>query len=374
MKARHLVFMWVPTLLLLVMAEFVSSFFSSKHSVFWANPMMMQYPVQAFDTEVTQKKLNFSADPNRVVHYVPDPMRWYRLDPEPLVPSTGKLVLHLGDSSTWGWGIDCRYAYSSVLNNFLPEGVHSVNLGVPGYTSLQGLRYLEILLNEYEGRIVAVTLYFGNNDGVENGGSDRDRLEAMAGQGWTINVARWLEEHSAFFRVSQQISSRVSTSESSVPRVSPEEYRVNLQRMIELCKKHDIKVILIEPPVHLSWPPGHLTHVRSLKNDVKNAWARAELRKSQELYQQGLVIVGMRHDDSYETFLREAVERDWVMSRLKEPWRRMLKDLENEGVDMIHLSSPFIEAEFPWWFVDYCHPSERVHRLIAKEIANKLAF
>ena len=373
MKIKLALFVLLPTIVILSSVEIVCRFFSPKSSVFWANPMMLQYPVTTFDLNVTREKLNFSTDPSRVVRYVPDPVRWYRLDPEPTIPQKGKLVLHFGDSSTWGWGIDRQYSYPEVLNGLLPDSVHSINLGVPGYSSLQGLEYLKLMLKLYHERVVAVTVYFGNNDAVENGASDVARMRAVGRKGLLVDVNFWLEEYSAFYRVLRRFASKARSQRvNTLPRVPPDEYRQNLQSMIELCKKYDIRIILIQPLVHWGWPPGHLTHLRSLVADVQNKWVLNEMRLANRLYWDGLQLL-YSQDDRYQLSLEEAVGHDWIMSRIKRDWREVLDDFAGQ-VDLIQLPDAFVEDEYPGWFVDYCHPSARVHSFIARDFARRMSY
>src|SRR3989338_5484950 len=88
----------------IVISEILARKFAPKDSVFWNNPMMMPYAGGAFDPNTTLERLHENNDPNRVQKYVPDADRWYRLDPEPEIPPSGKLVLNFGDSSTWEVG------------------------------------------------------------------------------------------------------------------------------------------------------------------------------------------------------------------------------------------------------------------------------
>ena len=195
-KIKQAIFLCLPTLVFILLAEIICSFISPKQSVFWENPMMLQYPVKKFDETATRNDLHFSNDTERVVRYVPDKQRWYRLDPEPTIPKDGKLLLHFGDSSTWGWGLNDRgYTYANVLQGLLSDSMNSINLGVPGYTSLQGLKYLESLVKQYHNRIIGITIYFGNNDAVENGLPDSLKLISSQKESYLRNINMWLENH-----------------------------------------------------------------------------------------------------------------------------------------------------------------------------------
>lgn len=337
-----------------------------RHSVFWDNPLMMQYPVDTFDQGVTAEQLNQSDDPSRLVRYVPDGQRWYRLDPEPAIPAEGQLILHFGDSSTWGWGlVDRNDAYPGAIQDLLPANVDSINLGVPGYSSLQGRRYVEDLLPQYHDRLVAITLYFGNNDATENGAPDAEKLRVESNR-----LAASLR-HLPLYRGLREILPS-KDNDNSQPRVSPDEYEANIRAMIAMARSYNISVVVIVPPVHLSWQPGYLRHTVSLEPHVRSDWARSELGKARSLYQQGVDFLAQQ-DDRCEDKFRRAVEHDWVVPRIKQDWLKRLRRLSDEpGVTLVEAPQPFIGAEHPWRFVDYCHPSAAAHRDIAQHIASAL--
>ena len=164
----------------------------------------------------------------------------------------------------------------------LPENIQSVNLGVPGYSSLQGLRYAEELVPQYHSRIAAITLYFGNNDATENGSTDSKKL-----QGTRSFVIKWLMKL-PLCRVMSNGLSRLRVSDNQEPRVNPSEYGKNLQEMIALASRYDIPVVLVMPSVPLSWKPAHLTPAVSLEDKVRNSWTKSELALARSKYEEEL--------------------------------------------------------------------------------------
>jgi hypothetical protein len=62
--------------------------------------------------------------------------------------SSQKTVLFLGDSNTFGWGVAKADSFVAVSERLLPD-IKAINLGVPGYTSYQGMllveKYLPVL-------------------------------------------------------------------------------------------------------------------------------------------------------------------------------------------------------------------------------------
>ena len=359
-------FACVATLVVLGCLNVAASFISPRSSVFWDNPLMVMYPVTGFDPNVTLDRVNSNNSPTRLVRYVPDENRWYRLDPEPSIPE-GRLVLNFGDSSTWGWGLERQNdAYSGDLQSGLPSDVTSVNLGVPGYTSAQGVRYLQELLPAVADRTVAVTLYFGNNDSTENGTSDNERIGRESWQMQTV-----LREI-ALYRLLRQAVPHGALSNTD-PRVNPNDYEANMRTMIALSRSYGIPVVVIIPPVPITWQPAHLTALRSLAPNVTNVWSREELETAQGEHQRGIDLIE-HGDDTGIAFLTESVEHDWVVPRAKQAWRQRLAKLAAiPGVQVVEASAVHPSAEYPYNFEDYCHPTPRLHSQIAQQISTALA-
>jgi lysophospholipase L1-like esterase len=362
---KRMIFSVIALLFVFSVANVIVWLVCRSGSVFWQNPLMVMYPVDSFNESATVEHYNFNKDPNRPVKYVPDPRRWYRLSPEPLIPEDGDLILNFGDSSTWGWGLENRGdAYPLELDR-VRDGVHSINLGVPGYSSLQGLRYMEELLPKYRNRIRAVTIYFGNNDSTENGSSDSSKLKKEI-RSW-VKMVRWFPVG----RVTHDALVRIAQRNNRNPRVSPEEYEVNLRGMVALAREYHIPVVLIEPPRHFSWQPAHLTYLSSLEERVQNRWVKSELELASRSYAQGLDYI-YRATNEYHVALVDALNHDWVVPRIKTDWLDRLRRVsESESVVLVTIPEFWILAE-QYAFEDYCHPSARAHLEIARGI--KLAL
>jgi lysophospholipase L1-like esterase len=123
-------------------------------------------------------------------------------------PSVQRIVV-IGDSFTWGWGVEDHEMYSRVLET-LVDGVDTVNLGVTGfntrqevdYLALEGLLYqpdvvvLGFCLNDiYEGTLVQRPLQ-----------SQRDRREAAsrADESLPVRVKGWLNDHLALYQLTKE--------------------------------------------------------------------------------------------------------------------------------------------------------------------------
>lgn len=88
-------------------------------------------------------------------------------------------ILALGDSCTFGLGVDDAETWPSQLQDLLGdiESARVTNAGVPGYTAYQGRRLLETRGDELKPDLVVAT--FGFND-VDVWGSQSDLETARA--------------------------------------------------------------------------------------------------------------------------------------------------------------------------------------------------
>ncbi len=95
----------------------------------------------------------------------------YRLGAAGAVGATARRVLFLGDSFTFGWGVDDEQTFASIVDQALAaEGdLRVVNLGVPAYGTLEYARYLRGYLQRHGPRRVAAIYVFHHfNDEVDN--------------------------------------------------------------------------------------------------------------------------------------------------------------------------------------------------------------
>lgn len=77
-------------------------------------------------------------------------------------PEGKRRAVALGDSFTFGVGVDDGERYTDVLNARC-RGWEVVNLGVAGYGTDQELRLLEVEAFRYEPELVLLTVYLGND-------------------------------------------------------------------------------------------------------------------------------------------------------------------------------------------------------------------
>jgi len=172
-------------------------------------------------------------------------------------PAALQRVICLGDSCTWGYGVHADQAYPRVLQELLNRHPRSrvwevINMGVPGYSSLQGRRLLESEALPLQPDVV--TLYFGRND------RRLVRAEGYVPDSQARIIPPWLQSLRALlgrlrsFQILRAAMARLHKPsghppDEDVPRVAPEEFRENIRVMIRAIRRHGARPLLVTSPV-----------------------------------------------------------------------------------------------------------------------------
>ncbi|MBI2567234.1 MAG: hypothetical protein HYV63_09415 [Candidatus Schekmanbacteria bacterium] len=171
--------------------------------------------------------------------------RGFRTPPIPEAwPEKSFRVVSLGDSSTYGWGLNAEYTYPVRLQDYLneqPDGrdVRTINLAMPGYTSAHGVAMWRHYAQEYRPHLVVIS--FGANDSRQAVRAASDML--AEGEGWRAAAQAQLRRSQLYlllrkwiFRVydpfDRVAAARDAGALKTIPLVSPAEYKSNLLEII----------------------------------------------------------------------------------------------------------------------------------------------
>ena len=296
------------------------------------------------------------------------------------IRATGKkVILNIGDSSTAGWDTrvtienqDRRKAgqpllsaffryptYSDLLRDALGDRYVVLNAGIPGHTSINALRRLQYLLQQFvlAGiRCDYVSIYIGNNDCQwENNVEDKARLRSSR----TLPVAidRWR------LKLERPDNSLIRL------RTNLRDFQANVRSMLRACRTHGAAPIVILPEVPLYWEPGKRFVAELFPVDATQpggAMVTAALARAHALWEDALQQPwSVAKQKSLET----AREMDFVVPRIKRGYRAALEAVARD------MEAPLVRTTVPReqndsaWFIDYCHPVGVANEAIATELA-----
>jgi len=164
-------------------------------------------------------------------------------------------IVSLGDSSTFGWGVDPEYTYQSLLERRLAQSrgraVEVFNLGISGHTTRHGLGVLQHYAWGLKPDLLLVS--FGGNDARFMLQPIDQMLAAdetfIGGVRWTLFkfktfklLRRWmLSAYDPF----KSLAKSPEAKRSLVPAVPPEGYKANLKTMIAEARRRGVAVVLI---------------------------------------------------------------------------------------------------------------------------------
>lgn len=164
----------------------------------------------------------------------------------PKAPGTRR-ILAVGDSATFGLGVGDTETWPAVMerrwNETSPESpIETINAGVPGYTAYQGLRFIEIEAERWRPDIVVVA-FWANDHATWASRSDLQTAAMFRAQ-QAMGVLR----HSRLFMALRRLAGRVHTKDGARPRLTPDEFRDMLTRIVEQVRG------MHATPIFLLWP------------------------------------------------------------------------------------------------------------------------
>jgi len=262
----------------------------------------------------------------------------------------------MGDSHTYGEGVPEEQIYPVRLEKKLnlvagDESIEVLNLGVSGYSSLQGL-----LLLEKEGLRLSpdyVVVAYGSNDsfsellGTYRNMTDREVVTLL---NRSKKVPSWLMQglhkshlyhgmKKGILFLWPKAKSLIGNGETGRVRVPAEEYRANLSRFCRIAEANGFKVIYLNI------------------GNYQNAYSRAMRGAARD---EGVDFV-----NAVEVFrLRLPAIRSGVLyAELLSPYRDMLGEA---------IESRIYDEGSIYYTVDGGHPNAVGHEMIAEELARIL--
>jgi len=372
-----------------------------------ADPVLQQY-----------RAIYFGNDTNSPALFIQDPALYWKLRPHVSLQFRGvkvqtnmdgcrasdfatncRNILCIGDSTTFGWGVEGPECFTSILEKLLNESAGTnthwqvINAGVPGYSSYQMRLAATELISRWQPEVVIVCA--GNNDSWPAAQSDRAIGES---QRWMIRFqnimsysrfAIWLRE-----AVNPQ-SPRPFIAESltgASPRVSTADFTNNIRQLITGANEKRAQVIVMEPPVNLYKPPfvsrklpdldlwaDWCRDVYRLANngkadeaiDAAEAQLRTTPRNVYALWLKGYAMTAAGRIREGREYLELALECHPFPEGCRRTYREFLSKVAGEqgcgylSVNQLLLAEEIKQGPMGRMYLDPCHPTPEGHKLIA---------
>jgi lysophospholipase L1-like esterase len=181
----------------------------------------------------------------------------------PAVSGPRRTVAVLGDSCTFGVGVNDDQTFAALLQQRLP-GVRAIDLGVPGYMAYQGRLRLDSYRFAEPPAAVVVTFGF-NDEAVWDNRSDLEHAALLEQRRSWVNSSRFIVLLAGL--LSRPAPATLEPGQTRRSRLSDEEFAGEIRAIADWCRARQAK------PVLMLWP----YRVQLTRNDM-SAKQRALLR------------------------------------------------------------------------------------------------
>lgn len=174
-----------------------------------------------------------------------------RTSPQDIVAD--EKILVIGGSPSYGLGVDDESNFPATLQANLSE-VKVVNWSVPGFSSEQGLRAIDSLLENYQPKLVIISFIVNDIDFTRfyysQSIEDREVRVLQQPVSWIVGLIERRYSYRLIARVMRLMKGGTNTKESSNSRVSLQNYIENLKMIGERVKNSGADVIFLHIPVY----------------------------------------------------------------------------------------------------------------------------
>ncbi|MEW5975207.1 MAG: SGNH/GDSL hydrolase family protein [Acidobacteriota bacterium] len=300
-------------------------------------------------------------------------------------------IAFLGDSNTFGLHIPFEQTLGEQVSNQLErtgQKAESLNFGVMGYSSLQGLRLLEREVLRF--RPDVIVFWFGIND--TQPAETRDSSVRMpwipllqANQALsrlrTVQLLRW--SLASLLRADEG----KSESDDLQTRVSQAEFRTNISEVVRLCSERGIVAIVPDYPsllfrkaesLNRIIPPAHRLGVLQVAGESElNFYNNRLVMSSEHRYVESegrkLLVVGPKEKLVSQLSLLplDELKKQWLTLFV---WSQELEQINQAIPESVRLPVRGLleKEEVARCFVDLSHLTAYGYGMVAKQIVSAL--
>lgn len=227
-----------------------------KNVLFKEHPYLVGVPKKNF--RITNKSGDISISTNKFGHRVSYP-------PDMKHHKDAYQVVCLGGSSTFATGVTDEHSWPFLLQQKLGPGFKVINLGVPGYTTLEAL--IQLSTTDPDLRPDYIISYQGWND-LKNYHSEVEQgiyVEHGFLQATNLKVARkqGFPDYSFVYFLAEKIRSRIWPKKVDLESLPPTDAKVdsiyvrNLRTINALSRHLNAKLIIVPQVLNLEWFKAH---------------------------------------------------------------------------------------------------------------------
>jgi lysophospholipase L1-like esterase len=330
---------------------------------------------------------------------------------DPQKPAGGRRIVCLGDSRTFGYHVTTPQAYPVQLERLWnarhsKTPIQTVNAGLHGYSSYQGLRFLETRCTGLDPDLVTVSYGFNDRrlvvrkelaDGPEHFAlhARRARRQRLLRCSYT---ALWIRNRLGLPRPGPswvtQVAQRPSQRLDDLPvRVELADYEKNLHTIAARCRAQNLPCVFIamddSPLLNQALDEGRRLREEKRYDEAVEAFRRArkypapltlrQWSRAMVDYEIGLTLEAQgRAEDAAELFRTSAKAAAELESsqggltiRDSRPYAEATRRVAAaEDIPLVDITARF--ADQPELFVDFCHYTPEAHQRIAEAIVECL--
>jgi lysophospholipase L1-like esterase len=214
-------------------------------------------------------------------------------------------LLSLGNSCTFGWGVNYEQSYIRQLEQMLGGDYEIINGAIPGYTSFQGKRFYNSDLKHLDADIVTVMFAFNDLWAAASQISDRDQ-EPLPHS--IIGVQNLLSRLHIYRILKKGLLSAIEQHPDSlfdrtapVYRVGPDDYRENMNELVDSILANNARPILLTSPIpslEKYYPVGYKSGLHAFHEQYNRIMREIASEKNVELVD--LAIEFDRYDNLFD--------------------------------------------------------------------------